>query len=56
MREHMLQMTGTAENLKRCDFFFFPEPHFSRDEVNILTSRRDLEVEGSLGNFFADCE
>lgn len=23
MREHMLQMTGIAENLKRCDFFFF---------------------------------
>lgn len=40
-------MTGIAQNLKRCDFFL--ELHFSRDEVNILTSRRDLEVDRSIG-------
>lgn len=44
----MLQVTGIAENLKRCDFFF-PKLHFSRDKVNILTSRRDWEVDGSHG-------
>lgn len=47
MHEHMLPMTGTAKNVKRCDFP--PKLHFSRDRVNILTTRRDWRADGSLG-------
>lgn len=32
------------------DVIFFLELHFSRDEVNILTSGRNLEVDGSIGD------
>ena len=57
MQEHMLPMTGIAGNLKRCDFFFFfRKPHFSRDRVNILTSRRDSEVDGCLANLLSGCK
>ena len=56
MQKHMLPMTGIAGNLKRCDFFFFRKPHFSRDRVKILTSRRDSEVDGCLANLLAGCK